>query len=227
MNRNLRNLSIGAAALALVGVGSVASHDVFAQSATPSAAATAEAGTTDRHDGGHDFLTAFANNLGVTDQAAIDAAIRETFIQMVDERLAAGEISQDRADAMKAEIEAGNYPGGPNFDGMGGMRGGHHDGDRDDDHGRGDDAHGGMGGDMGGGMPGQPADRAAGGGMMTSDDLAALADFLGETPAELQAEIDSGMTPREIAEAHGKTLADLKDFMQGGMQVDPTPTATA
>jgi len=70
---------------------------------------------------------------------------------------------------------------------------------------------------MQGGRPGGGDNNAAVGGMMTSDDLTALADFLGETPAELQAEIDSGMTPQEIAKAHGKTLADLKDFMQNGM----------
>jgi hypothetical protein len=56
------------------------------------------------------FLDALAVNLGVADGATVDAAIRTTMKQVIDERLAAGEISADLAGELKVAIDSGDYP---------------------------------------------------------------------------------------------------------------------
>jgi len=92
------------------------------------------------------FLDALAVNLGVADGETVDAAIRTTMEQVIDERLAAGEISADLATELKLAIDSGEYPVGFHLGGigMGGFdRGGDHDGHggpKGDFDGRGDDA---------------------------------------------------------------------------------------
>lgn len=102
---------------------------VFAQDATPTpgTSTTTEATepeTVERNA----FLDAFAAQLGVTDQATIDAAIQATVTQLLDEKVAAGELSQAQADEILARIEAGDVPFG-----KGGFFGDHH-GDKRDGH---------------------------------------------------------------------------------------------
>lgn len=77
------------------------------------------------------FLEALAINLGVADGETVDAAIRTTLKQMIDQRLAAGEISADLAAELKAAIDAGRYLGGFHIPGFGGFDG--HGGPRGDE----------------------------------------------------------------------------------------------
>lgn len=74
------------------------------------------------------FLDALAVNLGVADGETVDAAIRTTMKQVIDERLAGGEISADLATELKLAIDSGDYPVGLHVPGMGGF-GGHSRGD--------------------------------------------------------------------------------------------------
>lgn len=80
-----------------------------------------------------DFVAAVASELG-KDEAAVDAAIRAALTQAVDDRLAAGDIDEERAAAAKAVIQVSDAPlmagfGGPGghgrFEGRGGR--GHED----------------------------------------------------------------------------------------------------
>lgn len=112
-------LAFGALALLLVVVGTRAagSSSVAAQSATPAANAgtggtTAGDATTDpaATDPYQDFLAKLATNLGVADAAQVDAAIRTTLKQTVDERQAAGDLSTDEATAIKSRIDAADVP---------------------------------------------------------------------------------------------------------------------
>ena len=121
---------------AMLGIGG----SVFAQdTATPGAGTeeTTDAGTvTDRQAEREAryaaFLDALAVNLGVADGETVDAAIRTTMKQMIDEQLAAGEISANLAAELKAAIDSGDYPVGLHLPGMGGFGehrgvGGHRD----------------------------------------------------------------------------------------------------
>ena len=140
---------IGLAMLALVGVGSVAGGAVLAQDASPTPStsleeATPAAGSSASDDATAEtersaFIDAFAAQLGVTDPAAIDAAVQAALNQLVDERVAAGELTEAEAAVIKERIAAGDYRvkvgvGGHDRDGDhdGRDRGGRFDG-RDDD----------------------------------------------------------------------------------------------
>lgn len=59
----------------------------------------AEAGA--RYD---DFVSRLAGNLGITDSTQVDTGIRTTLTDLVDARLAAGEISANDADAARTAI---------------------------------------------------------------------------------------------------------------------------
>ena len=109
---------MGLALLALVGVGSVAGGAVFAQDGTPTpstsleeatpatgSSATEDAVETERSA----FIDAFAAQLGVTDQATIDAAVEAALNQLVDERVAAGELTEAEAAVIKERVAAGDY----------------------------------------------------------------------------------------------------------------------
>ena len=137
---------LGALALLLVFVGTRASgsSSVTAQTdtAAPAADATTDPAATDPYQ---DFLAKLATNLGVADAAQVDAAIRTTLKQTVDERLAVGDLSANDATAIKERIDAADVPlgmlggrhGGFARDGLDGPFGGHD---------RGDFARGGPGG---------------------------------------------------------------------------------
>ena len=77
----------------------------------------AEAGA--RYD---DFVSRLAGNLGITDSSQVDAGIRTTLTDLVDARLAAGEISANDADAARTAIADSPTPLGGLF------RAGHGDG---------------------------------------------------------------------------------------------------
>lgn len=57
-----------------------------------------------------DFLGKVTTNLGMSDTAAVDLAIREALKAMVDERFAAGEISRNNADTLKERIDTSAAP---------------------------------------------------------------------------------------------------------------------
>jgi len=94
---------LGAALVVLFGIGSVAGHDVFAQDATPAAGTSSTTDTTYQ-----DFVGKLAANLGIADATQVDAAIKTTLKQMVDEQLAAGNISANEATAAKQAIDNGD-----------------------------------------------------------------------------------------------------------------------
>lgn len=112
---------------------------VAAQSATPAAEAgvggtTGEEATDASGSASaayQDFLASFAANLGLSDPAQVDVALRTTLKQEIDERQAAGDLTVEEADAIKGRIDAaevplgfggrGRGPGG--FDGHGGFGG--------------------------------------------------------------------------------------------------------
>jgi hypothetical protein len=134
----------GALALTLMLTGAVAGLPAGAQDSTPPAGAS----TGDTEDAAEnaaelalyqDFVGKFATNLGQSDPAAVDAAIRATLTQMVDEQFAAGTISANEADALKQSIAASDSPIELLDD----------HGDKDGDHGRdgreSDDDNGGQG----------------------------------------------------------------------------------
>ena len=129
---------------AMLGVGG----SVFAQdNATPTAGTEQTTGTTGeaterttREAEYAAFLDALAVNLGVADGETVDAAIKTTLKQMVDERLAAGEISADLATELKAAIDSGNVPIGFHRPDLRGDHGGSDfQGDGSRGPGRGDD----------------------------------------------------------------------------------------
>lgn len=57
-----------------------------------------------------DFVARLAENLGDSDAAAVDAAIRDTLTAMVEERFAAGEISRNLANDVIAWIGTSHLP---------------------------------------------------------------------------------------------------------------------
>lgn len=56
------------------------------------------------------FLGKLTTNLGLTDTATVDLAIRDALKVMVDEKLTEGSISQNDADAIKERIDTGISP---------------------------------------------------------------------------------------------------------------------
>jgi hypothetical protein len=123
MHQRLKILALSVAALAMIGTGTVVNNGVFAQESTPEAESTPAVGSageteTSAYD---EFVAALAANLGISDPATVDTAIKETLKQQVDEQLAAGEISANEATARKERIDAGEFGGF--FLGRGGLRG--------------------------------------------------------------------------------------------------------
>ena len=141
--------------VAVLGPGAFGVRGAFAQESTPAAEeadsttdATTDATTeASEADAAYDeFVAGLAANLG-TDTATVEAAITQSLTDMVDAKLAAGEISADRAAALTERITSGDIPirlgwlGGDHGrvgpdDGRGGPRGGprgDRDGNDDDD----------------------------------------------------------------------------------------------
>ena len=144
-----RAVLAGAAGL---GIAAIAGGSFAVAQATPDASDGTTTGTTTndtttdtadrsaeaaaRYD---DFVTRLSGNLSIGDSTTVDAAIRAALTAMVDERLAAGEISANDATAAKAEIASSPSPvfglfGGPHGGGRGG-HGGEFSGRSDDNDG--------------------------------------------------------------------------------------------
>ncbi|MER3485469.1 MAG: hypothetical protein C4345_05335, partial [Chloroflexota bacterium] len=140
----------------------------LAQEASPTPESTS---TIAGPPGYQDFITDLAAQLGLPPE--VDAAVKATLKARVDQR----------AERIKQQIDAGNFPG--LFDG-GPRLGRHH-------------PH------AGGRLPGFL--RADG-----RDLIRDVADFLGMTPRDLLSEWRQGSSLAQIAEAHGKSRDDLRAF---------------
>jgi hypothetical protein len=169
-----KHFKIGLAALALVSA-PLTANAVFAQTTgTTSAAAKVM-------DYSKVFVQKLAAALGV-DQAKLEAAMKTAGNATVDDALSKQEITKAQADAMKAQVQAGDYNffsrGGPG--GKDGRAGGPNDGPN--------------GGPNGRGAPG--GDRVGGPELMD-----ATAKALGLSSEELRTQVQSGKTITEIAAA--------------------------
>lgn len=117
--------------LVLAGTRAIGNETTSAQSnaaGTPAAGdSSTKATDTDETQLYQDFVAKLTTNLGETDTARVDAAIRTSLKQLVDDRLAAGDISANQATALKERIDADGIPfglGGPGGRGFGGQHGG-------------------------------------------------------------------------------------------------------
>lgn len=63
-----------------------------------------------------DYISKLAANLGI-DTATLETALQDTALQIVDEQLAAGAITEERAAELRQAIQAGEFPIGPGFGG--------------------------------------------------------------------------------------------------------------
>lgn len=142
-----RNFVVGGGAAALTVAGLAIQRSAGAQDATPTpstGASTPEATKQNQEQATYQsFVAALATNLGITDAAKVDTAIRTTLKQLVDQTFTAGHISADEANALKSGIDFSPSPIGV---GEFGIRGGKIGG-------RGGD-YGGRKGGRGGGRPG-------------------------------------------------------------------------
>lgn len=128
----------GIGAAALLGTKLVRAQD---STATPGAGTstpgTSTTETTDEQTYYNNFVSKLAANLGISDAATVDQAIRDSLTQIVDEELAGGHISQDAANQMKENIASGDvpflFPGRHGRGGMGRGRGGKSDSKDQDD----------------------------------------------------------------------------------------------
>lgn len=110
-----RTLIAGAAGLGLASV--IGGSLVRAQATPEPSDGTTTDATTEETDRAteaaaryNDFVAKLATNLGGTDSTAVDAAIRASLTDIVDERLAAGEISANDATAAKTAIASNASP---------------------------------------------------------------------------------------------------------------------
>src|SRR5919202_862441 len=93
---------IGASVLGVLIVGIVLAGAVFAQG-----------GQAQPQNGKavyQDFVTKLANNLGIADASKVDTAVKTTFNQLVDERQAAGNLTQEQATKLKQAINSPDFP---------------------------------------------------------------------------------------------------------------------
>jgi hypothetical protein len=120
MNRRRFVVGGSASAVTLAMAGLATRQAVHAQDATPAPSPDTK---TSRYDL---FVAALAAALGSGDATAVDAAIRTALKQLVDDEFAAGNISANEATARKEQIDTAASPLGTG--GIGGGRGGRHDG---------------------------------------------------------------------------------------------------
>ena len=146
MKRRFQTLGLGASLLALLGGASLGGQAVFAQTpATPAAVVSTGSAAPSAYSV---FVANLATDLGIADSTKVDAAIRSSLKQMVDTRLASGDISAKEATTLKARIDASNDASGllglDDFTGDGSMAGDANDGENADqtggsEHGGGND----------------------------------------------------------------------------------------
>ena len=167
-----RKLIIGAVAgLAVVGAGAAVAATQFGDPKAESEAIIKDA----------------AGQLGVQPAQPSDA-LKKAYKNRIDAAVAAGRLSKEQGDAIKAQIDAGNVP--LLVPGASGFRGGF--------------------GPMGGGGRG-PMGRPGFGQDMRG--LGAAADYLGLTASQLQTKLQSGKSLADIAKNQGKSVDGLVNAM--------------
>lgn len=141
----------------------------------------------------HDaYLNALAGRLGLSvDQ--LKAAMQQSHIDLINQAVTEGKLTQEQADRRIQAIQSGQFPG-PMGPGGPGMRG---QGQR----GPGMRGQGPGQGQRGPGMPGGPRQGTGG------QEVAAI---LGMTPQELRTEMQSGKSLAQVAEAKGVSRDTLK-----------------
>lgn len=139
-----------------------------------------------------DYIAKLAENLGV-DEATLRDAIKQTNLDFLDQAVADGKLTEERAAGIRERLEAGTDA----FFGLGPL---HLPG-----RGHGDGPIGGI------------FDRDGGGSLniigaigQATEETAA---FLGITPVELRAALGDGQSLAQVAEANGKTRDELKAFL--------------
>ena len=118
----------------------------------------------------NNFIERLAGNLGIS-QDELETAIDNTQLELVDEALTNGDITEEQAAERRARIEAGEtgfFPGGKH----------------------------------------RPQHR--GFGVKTE-----IAEFIGVTPEELKAGLESGQSVAQVAEANGVTAEALTGYLLG------------
>jgi polyhydroxyalkanoate synthesis regulator phasin len=162
----------GAAVAAVVGIGVVTAQD---------------GGDED----GRSFLDRVAEKLGI-DTPQLEDAIRDARNDEIDERVEAGDLTQEQAERLKERLD--DLPDGA-FGGEFGF-------------GFGLKGHGGFAFKFSEGVPGLAISAGL--------DHAELADFLGISEEQLTEELGTeGATFATVAEAHGKSRGELKAFIEG------------
>jgi hypothetical protein len=141
---------------------------------------------------GLSFLDRVAQKLGV-DTPRLEQAIEDARNEEVDQRVAAGDLTQEQADRLKQRLDdlpAGVFGGAFGFE----LRGGA------------DFAF-------------KFAEGGPGFAICAGLDSESLAGFLGISAEQLREELSAdGATPATVAEAHGKSRDDLKAFIEGEAQ---------
>lgn len=110
MISQLKKFGIGASVFAMLGLGAIGGgHAVFAQSSStpPAASASTDAASQAAYKS---FVAKLTANLGLSDTTKVDAAIKTTLKQMVDEAFSAGNISAKEQASLKAEIDSSADP---------------------------------------------------------------------------------------------------------------------
>jgi len=143
-----------------------------------------------------EFRKAFAANLGV-DESALAPAARKAAISTIDAAVAAGTMTKEVGDKMKARVEAADADACSLLAGRIGARAG---------------AGGGAG--PGGGAG---AGQALG---VAKDGLAAAATALGMTPAELVARLRAGDSLKDVASAKGVPYATVSAAVVASIKKD-------
>ncbi len=156
---------------------------------TPTAAKAAEACAA--------FRKAFAANLGV-DESALAPAAKAAAISTIDAAVAAGQIPKDRADKLKARVEAASGDGCALLAGR--------------------IARVAAAGPGGAGRPGLG---------VAKDGLSAAAKALGITPAELGASLRGGKTLKDIATGKGVPYATVSAAVLAAVKADLDAAVTA
>lgn len=183
--KSVSHLAIAAAGVLTLG-GLVGGGIVFAADRGDSSPGTTIT-LTDQQGLADDFLSQLAANLGIDVQKLKDA-IKQTSLDQLDRAVADGKISKEMADKIRQGVEQGSIFGlGP----FGKTQGG------------GPNVPGGHGGfDPGFGLKELGAS------------VDSLAKFLGISTDQLKTELQ-GKSLAEVAQAHGKSRDDLKQFLIG------------
>lgn len=147
------------------------------------------------------FLDRVAAKLGI-ETGTLEQALTDARTEEIDDAVESGDLSQEEADRLKERLE--NAPAGAPFFGHAFKFGHRFDGEG-----------GGFGMEFGIGGP-ERFHWGFGPGLGFRDGAADLSAFLGITEAELKEELSAdGATLSSVAEAHGKSVDELKAFITG------------